>query len=303
MLKLNSAAGKSVSCVLLLAAAAVGWKLAWNHWRDDVTLHPAYSISGDHIHISPAPPDFIPGDIKAEVVRLGSLEDLPLLDPGITAKIAGAFELHPWVARTLRVTKRSGGVDVELEYRVPVALVQVTYNGERGTLPVDKQAVVLPIDAFRNQQGELAQFARGLPRIDGGESIPLNPDGAKWGDENIAGAAGIAAILKEQWQTLGLYRIAVWPTTGKTIRRRRTSSLPETAPAFCGAALQDAKTRTNPKPPRNCNAYSSSPPETAPSTSKAPQPRSTCEHRTKPRSPNAARRVCELFEMIRTRAF
>ncbi len=209
MLKLNSAAGKSVSCVLLLAAAAVGWKLAWNHWRDDVTLHPAYSISGDHIHLSPAPPDFIPGDIKSEVVRLGSLEDLPLLDPGITAKIAGAFELHPWVARTLRVVKRSGGVDVELEYRVPVALVQVTYNGERGTLPVDKQAVVLPIDAFRNQQGELAQFARGLPRIDGGESIPLNPDGAKWGDENIAGAAGIAAILKEQWQTLGLYRIAV----------------------------------------------------------------------------------------------
>ena len=73
---------------------------------------------------------------------------MSILDDELVQKIQTAFSLHPWVANVTHVTKRHPAhVDVELEYRKPVAMVEVHENGSDGLYPVDTDGVLLPSTA------------------------------------------------------------------------------------------------------------------------------------------------------------
>jgi hypothetical protein len=95
-------------------------------------------------------------------------------------------------------------VAVELEYRKPIAWVQVPDGmvpGSRGGwLPIDKDAVLLPDEGFQQERPELP-----LVQID--RLLPCGPIGTAWGDPRVAGAAAIVTTLGEQWQQLGVARV------------------------------------------------------------------------------------------------
>src|SRR5690606_21763453 len=144
-------------------------------------------------------PAWIHTDIKTEVIRDASLDGaLSILDDGLTRRIANAFELHPWVARVHRVSKRHPArVEVDLVYRQPVAMVAVS----GGLWPVDADGTLLPSEDFSPAE------ARKYPRIARVESHPANPAGKNWGDVHVVGAAQIARALAPHWQNLKLYRV------------------------------------------------------------------------------------------------
>ena len=224
----------------LLAAAVVGAALAgllfaWQRWGEPNLNPDEYSVAPGQIVVTPQPP-WIHADVRADVIRTAGRARLDLRDPRLVEEVAAAFALHPWVAKVVEVRKRyPARVDVKLEYRRPVAAVEVSAKNEPGLLFVDAAGVLLPSADFAPGQ------AKDFLRIAAGKETPAGIYGTAWGSERIAGAARIAAAWEgsgaedrgqntedrgpKRWQKLKLYRIVpLQASTGEIAYELRTQA-------------------------------------------------------------------------------
>lgn len=187
--------------ILLLAAFGGGAYALWKYVQPRVLAQPEYYVTNlDGLIVTP-PPEWIHADVRAEVFRDLNLENpLSLMDEQLTRRVADAFLLHPWVAKVNRVVKQHPGrLMVELEYRKPVAMVEVP----GGLLPVDATGRLLPCSETDFTPIEASRY----PRIAGIKTLPLGAVGAAWGDPRVSETAEIAAALGELWKPLHLQRI------------------------------------------------------------------------------------------------
>jgi hypothetical protein len=192
----------AVPVIGLLALVAVAC-LVWQWWGGSFVQRPEYLLAAEQLEVTPQP-DWIHADVKAEVIRDGMLANTNMLDADVTVKVARAFELHAWVAHVRRVSKHyPGQVRVELDYRRPVAMVEVYAADKRWLLPVDDQGVLLPGEDFSRKQ------AQDYPRIATGNVAATGPVGTRWEDARIIAGVRIAVALRECWKPLHLYRIAL----------------------------------------------------------------------------------------------
>lgn len=197
---LTGGARPVVIVVTLAIGLVVGATVAWRKYGPQIVQDPRFQIDAERIEVTAQPP-WIRADVKAEVVRDGSLGDLSLLDDQILKRIADAFAIHSWVAEVKGVRKSPTGVAVELVYRRPVAMVEVVSNGKPGLIPIDEQGVLLPTADFSQDQ------ARDFLRVAITELKSYGPIGTPWQDLRVADAARIAAVWGDQWRELKLYRI------------------------------------------------------------------------------------------------
>ncbi len=214
-----------------------GTYFGWQRWGDRIADQPQYAVLPENIEITPLPP-WIRSDVKLEALRDGGLSDLSLLDRELTIEIAQAFSMHNWVQNVLRVSKHHPAhVDVQLEYRRPVAMVEV----ENGLLPIDAHGTLLPPGDFSAEQ------ARDYLRISVAGAAPAGSIGTAWGAPRIHDASRIAGALQEHWKKLGLYRIAMAPMDNATDEPRFILATRQGARVIWGAAPRadhpaDAKT-------------------------------------------------------------
>jgi hypothetical protein len=183
----------------LAAALALGGFVAWRKAGPLIVVSSDYQLTPDKVELAPAPPSWIRSDVRGEALRTGRL-DTPqsLLAQDLTERAYQAFSVHPWIAKVLRVSKgHPAWLRVEVEYRRPVAMVQV---GE-SLLPIAADAVLLPQEDFSPVD------SRGYPRIEGIDNLPAGPPGAPWGDARVLAAAEIAAAVGDRWKALNLERI------------------------------------------------------------------------------------------------
>ena len=157
-----------------------------------------WQITSERIHIT-SPPHWIPRDLAEQVARQAGLpEAMSLQDDDVVGRIAMAFAGHPWVQRVVRVEKAwPARVNVELEYRRPVAMVQVA----EGLYPVDGDAVLLPPGDFSMADTRL------YPMITGVAMPPQGQAGRPWGNLLVLGAARLADVLGDYWKTFRLQAI------------------------------------------------------------------------------------------------
>ncbi len=191
--------GRPVALTVLLAAVFLGgWLLVWREVRRQVLSSDGYWITQSDVEITP-PPTWVHTDIRAEVFRDASLDDpLSIMDEGLAERLANAFSLHAWISKVRRVSKHyPARVTVELAYRRPVCMVQVT----GGLLPVDVEGVLLPSADFSPIE------AGRYPRLVGVDTVPIGPAGTRWGDTRVVGGAEIATVLGEAWHRLELQQI------------------------------------------------------------------------------------------------
>jgi hypothetical protein len=182
---------------VLVGIVGGGIYLAWTHVAPHLLAGSEFKLDPRQIDITPIPP-WIHTDIRGEVVRDGSLDgQVSLLDDQLAERIYKAFALHPWVAKVVRVTM-GNPVKVELVYRKPVCMVEVP----GGLYPIDDEAVLLPSRDFSPIE------ARKYPRLSGIQTVTEGPVGTRWQDVRVIGAAQLAAVLVEDWEMLGLHRIA-----------------------------------------------------------------------------------------------
>jgi hypothetical protein len=191
-----------IASLVLVALVAIGWSALWQNVRDHVVASEDYRLNPHAIELVPSPPPWIHSDLKAQVIRDGSLEgSLSILDSDLTVRLARAFRLHPWVAGVSRVSKRHpAGATVELSYREPVAMVKVT----GGVLPVDAEGLLLPSEDFS------VSDVPNYPLIGGVTTSPAGlTAGTRWGDPGVAAGSRLAALLAPHWKKLNLERISV----------------------------------------------------------------------------------------------
>ena len=184
---------------LVLAIFCGSWYVVWRQVRGRVMSSAEYFVTAESLEIPPLP-EWIPSDIRAEVLRNASLEGrISALEEDALPRIAAAFSLHPWVEKVRRLAKRAPArVVVELEYRRPVLMVETP----AGLLPVDARGILLPSDDFSPVE------RAGYPRLVGVNSVPPVMPGEPWGDARVVGAAEIAAAIGSAWQELRLSCIA-----------------------------------------------------------------------------------------------
>lgn len=195
---------------LLLAAVALGllYFAAWEAWKQYGASHAhaeRYLVDIERMQVTPPPP-WVRSQVKSEASRLGSLENLSILDVDTTKRVALAFELHPWVSQVQRVAKHyPASITVDVLYRKPVAVVEVEHAGQAGLLAIDRDGILLPPEDFSAAQ------VKALPRIAVGKTFPAGPVGSPWGDPRVGAAARIAETLCDDWSGTTLFRITALP--------------------------------------------------------------------------------------------
>lgn len=196
--------------LFLVVAMFVTPFVVWRVWKSRV--QPAEQFLAELQIVTTPQPPWIRSDVRAEVYRDGGLNQVSLLDPRATVAIANAFSVHSWVRDVQRVSKSAEQVRVELQYRRPVAMVEVRDSqNQAGLLPVDIDSVVLPTGDFLSlPEDELRCYLR----IVAGYTLPAGPIGTKWGDEKIQAGARIAVELDSVWRSLGLYRLTTTTPSG-----------------------------------------------------------------------------------------
>ena len=192
--------GLLAAVMLLIAAISFGPRLMKS--LPDLSGLEEFRLPAREIEVTP-PPHWVPHDLIEQVLAQSQLPDeLSLLDKGLTARIAEAFQHHPWVEEVVRVTKSTPAqVKVELTYRQPAAMVQV----KQGLYPVDRLGVLLPPGDFSPAE------ARRYPLIVNAATPPQGSVGTSWGDVAVTGAAQIAAALNMHWKDFGIDYIEIPP--------------------------------------------------------------------------------------------
>lgn len=171
----------------------------------DLRSRADYRVSIRRIEIIPPLPHWVPHNLVEQAARQAGLPDeLSLLDDGVAQRVAAAFERHPWVRGAVRVRASvPARLQVELEYREPVAMVRVRHAGRDGLFPIDAEGVILPSADFPPSQIEK------YPVIEHVKSSPSGPAGTAWRDLNVLGAAQLAVMLRPFWSEFQLKSILV----------------------------------------------------------------------------------------------
>jgi hypothetical protein len=229
-----SVAGPAV----LLVAAYVAWH-SWGAGRLDRAM---YSLELEQLQVTPQPA-WITADVRQEVFQGARLDRVSSLDPQAAATVAHAFRMHPWVRRTLRVTRLAGGrVQVDLEYRRPLALVHQPSVGPGGDAPgrgadtqgsdvagaggtapraaalglaVDHDGVVLPSQDFQGLDANPYFWVYAY----GAQPVGLYV-GSQFGDARVLDALDLCRLLEPHRQTLQLRAVYVYPDPRSSLRDR-----------------------------------------------------------------------------------
>jgi cell division septal protein FtsQ len=185
---------------LALAAAAV---LLWPHiskFLPDISQRGEYRVAVSDIEIS-RPPHWVPQTLIQQVAEQASLpEHVSLLDDSLVETVARAFRQHPWVEKVVRVRKSyPARLEVELEYRKPVAMVEV----KQGLYPIDASGILLPPTDFSITD------TKNYPLVSSVRTTPQSAAGNAWGDPVVLGAAQISAVLSARWKEFSLVEIRV----------------------------------------------------------------------------------------------
>lgn len=197
------------------ALLVLGGYVAWNRWGAEEIAKQFYGVDVEQIHITQRPPH-IADDITAAVYQDTRLDQISLIAPDATARIASAFASHPWVSKVVSVRKLPGGqVDVHLQYRSPVAMVYVisrhpASNGRPSFFAVDGESVLLPTTALTREH-TLEFLHIEIPDV-----YPTGGVGSRFGDPRVAGAAKLAETLAPYHEQLKVRSIQLHESSRTT---------------------------------------------------------------------------------------
>lgn len=235
----------SITTGLLKAPAA--WSLAvlaglmvitlvgYSRWYQPYLQEHYASIDPAKIRLS-EPHAFVHADLVQEVFDKTKLDETTPLDPAATAKLATAFDSHPWIKQVNMVQKEAfGSFFVDVDYRYPIAVFHLTgtpqwlagveaYLADLGFptdggmdnlfYPVDDEGFLLPTSRMTESD------AREMIQIEVGDVFPSGSPGTPFGDHRVEGAATLASLLKVHASDVKVKRIIVDQAT-------RSQSVPQ----------------------------------------------------------------------------
>ena len=113
--------------------------------------------------------------------------------------VANAFASQPWVKDVVKVQKSSAQIDVQVDFRRPIAVVEY---GENQLMPIDADGVILDPGEMKADSYE----GRLRISIQSPAPGPLHP-GKPWPDYRIVQAAAIAQEIDQYHRTFDFVRV------------------------------------------------------------------------------------------------
>jgi len=155
-----------------------------------------YGLKKENIHITPQPQWLKKTKVLDEVFEVRALSRLSLMDVKTPETLVRVFDAHPAIHKTHRVEKMAGGVLVTVEYRMPVAMVQISVTNEAGQTkagyyPIDRESLLLDESNFSDS--DIRQFIV----IQANGEVPFTSGyvGKPFGDPRIEEAARLCSLL------------------------------------------------------------------------------------------------------------
>ena len=194
--------------LILLGVLGAGGYAIWKFVQEKVLPTEDYRLTAEKIRILPWPPPvYVKPDPRYKVFerlqqhnQMQHRGPVSIMEDDLAERITAAFEQNPWIAKLRSPIQKKfpATIQVEVEYRVPVMMVEVTGK----PYAVDAQGISLPTrDCFTTP--EIAKY----PRLIGVDMPPTAAVGTRWGDSRVLGGVEIAAALSPVWEKLHLKRI------------------------------------------------------------------------------------------------
>ncbi len=187
--------------LVAVAVAAVGCAAVYGlyAYRDQVAARNAYCIRPADLRLVQTTSWMTP-EIAEEIH--GSLNTLPprlsVMDDDAAGRVAACLEKSPWVRKVHEVRfnapragDQTGGVDVSLSLRRPVAFVQIGEGAAARYVAIDREG----LRVSRDPAAEPLLGDRVLLVITGVRSQPPG-QGAVWGDPAVLAGADVAAAFQ-----------------------------------------------------------------------------------------------------------
>lgn len=211
---------------LYLGSAVIVLMLAigcWERYSHRIIDADAMTLTADKIRLT-AQPAWVRSDLKQMV--LGTAEDpdrtLPsIMDTALVPQTAATLKSVGWIETINRIQKSKSGLDIDLTYRQPVAMVEISPTTVKGFQPT--QSVLLHVDRTATLMGRgLSNRPEDFLLISIDQPMYMDQliAWSKWQDPRIQSAAAISDVVKDVWRPMGLYRLMTWRDQSSASDRR-----------------------------------------------------------------------------------
>jgi len=201
--------------VAAMGAVAAGAVFGLVRLRGRVREAPMFQVSAETLRLVKGPSWMTPAilaDLDLLVLDPEFPERFSLLDPGISARLAAAYERSVWVERVKRIEKHDPRVDptrppleIVLAFRRPAAFVETP----RGYCLVDAEGVRLP-GMYREPQVGARRFL-----VLRGVATPPPEPGRVWSDASLLAGVKVAQTVAPQRERFRLAWIDVSNVGGR----------------------------------------------------------------------------------------
>ncbi len=193
--------------ICIAVALTVGGRIVWESNETALVKQPRFQLEAENLYVTQQP-NWVKTNVAQSAYRTGDLGGKSLLDQGLVEQVNNAFSVQTWVRNVIEVRKSPQGVQVQLEYRRPIAMVEIQYEGAPRFQPVDVDGVLLPGNEFSQKETwNYIKIAVPDPATQG------LVHGTAWPDGRIQSGARLAECLQDFASELGIYRIQQVPTS------------------------------------------------------------------------------------------
>lgn len=204
--------------VLLVTVATIGGTIVlWKDHQAAIVELEDYLLTPEKVVINSLPEQDVER-LKTLIVEPDSeSEPMTILDPGLVSRTASRLKQVGWIQSVQRVQKSSAGLNIEIECRSPVGLVELNRvtvlnwqsDSDDQLIPVDRFGIILPPEMAVGRP--LIRFTIFEPKI-----LPNDEAFSCTADERIQGCAEIASLISERWKEFGFYRITSLRPAGQS---------------------------------------------------------------------------------------
>ena len=196
-----------LATAIMIGGAIVLWE---NHQAKIVNLE-EFRLTEDKIRVTPQP-EWAITDIKKLVLRESESVNGSILDTKLVPRTAELMSNVGFIERIENIEKSKTGLDINVVYRHPVALVELSRVTLLKKWPAENQGktVLLPVDRHGTLMPESIGESKNLPWI----AVPYPSQFSSlttwtaWPDQRIQDAAEISALFDRPLSEIGIQRIA-----------------------------------------------------------------------------------------------
>ncbi len=196
----------------------------WEGHQDKIVNLDEFRLTEDKIRLTPTP-EWAGTDLKKLVLDETESGNASILDTDLVPRTAGVMRSVGFVETIRSIEKSKSGLDIDVIYRQPVALVELSRVTLVKKWPAENQGktVLLPVDRNGFLMPESIGNGKNLPWIAVPYPTSFSTTWTLWQDDRIQDAAAICALFDPPLAEIGIERIT-------TNRFRQPTSIRERVP-------------------------------------------------------------------------